>query len=232
VTSARLPRRARQVARVLIVDDHDVARAGLRSVLSGEAGLEIVGEAANGKEALVMCQRQRPDLILMDVRMPDMTGLAVTHSVKASSPATSVVLFTMYENAEYLIEALKAGAAGYLLKGASRREIVTAVRQVLAGESLLNPELVLELLRRLSRSEPATQHAANLTRRERDVLNLIAMGKTNREIADTLSLTLSTVKTHVEHVIEKLRVSDRTQAAVRAIQLGLSSTPPDLSQGF
>jgi DNA-binding NarL/FixJ family response regulator len=151
-----------------------------------------------------------------------MDGLAVTRAIKNESPATSVILFTMYENADYLVEALKAGAAGYLLKGASKKEIVTTVRQVLAGESVLHPELVLELLRRLSgttaQGGPAAQH---LTRRERDVLRLIALGQTNREIADTLSLTVSTVKTHVEHLIGKLGVSDRTQAAVRAIELGL-----------
>jgi DNA-binding NarL/FixJ family response regulator len=227
VTSERFARRGSRSARVLIVDDHEVARAGLRAVLGSEVGIVIVGEAANGREALELCEQYRPDLILMDVRMPDMNGLEVTRTIKSASPATSVVLFTMYENPDYLIDALRAGAAGYLLKGASRREIVAAVRQVLAGESLLNPDLVLQLLRRLSRSEPEGTAGANLTPRERDVLKLIALGKTNREIADTLSLTLSTVKTHVEHVIDKLGVSDRTQAAVRAIQLGLSPTPDD-----
>src|SRR5207253_85945 len=126
------------------------ARAGVRGLLSGERGLEVVGEAANGREALAVCRRTHPDLVLMDVRMPDMDGLSVTRAIKRESPTTSVILFTMYENADYLIDALKAGAAGYLLKGSSRREIVTTVRTVLAGESVLHPELVLELLRQMA----------------------------------------------------------------------------------
>ncbi len=194
---AVLTQRSR-VARVVVADDHDLARAGLRSLLSGERGLEVVGEASSGREALELCRRVRPDLVLMDVRTPDMNGLAVTRAIKHESPATSVILFTMYESADYLVEALKAGAAGYLLKGASKVEILSTVRQVLAGDS-------------------------QLTRREHDVLRLIVLGQTNREIADTLNLTVSTVKTHVEHVIGKLEVSDRTQAAVRAIELGLAS---------
>ena len=159
----------------------------------------------------------------MDVRMPDMNGLAVTRAIKFESPATSVILFTMYENADYLVEALQAGAAGYLLKGASKTEIMSTVRRVLAGDSVLRPDLVLQLLRRMSSQAPEGPVASHLTRREHDVLRLIVLGQTNREIADTLSLTVSTVKTHVEHVIGKLDVSDRTQAAVRAIELGLVS---------
>jgi DNA-binding NarL/FixJ family response regulator len=206
--------RTRTQARLVIVDDHELARAGLRSLLSGERGLEVVGEAGNGREALALCRRLVPDLVLMDVRMPDMDGLAVTQAIKRETNRTSVVLFTMYESPDYLVEALKAGAAGYLLKGASKQEIVTAVRRVLSGESLLHPQLVLELLRRLSGTAQEPAVAAQITRREQDVLRLIA-----------LSLTVSTVKTHVEHLIDKLNVSDRTQAAVRAIELGLAPTP-------
>jgi DNA-binding NarL/FixJ family response regulator len=220
--SAVLTQRSR-VARVVVADDHDLARAGLRSLLSGERGLEVVGEAASGREALELCRRARPDLVLMDVRMPDMNGLAVTRAIKLESPATSVILFTMYESADYLVEALKAGASGYLLKGASKAEILATVRQVLAGDSVLRPDLVLQLLRQMSASTVETLESTQLTRREHDVLRLIVLGQTNREIADTLNLTVSTVKTHVEHVIGKLEVSDRTQAAVRAIELGLAS---------
>jgi DNA-binding NarL/FixJ family response regulator len=192
-------------------------------MLSGERGILVVGEAASGHDALDLCRRVRPDLVLMDVRMPDMNGLAVTRAIKHESPATSVILFTMYENADYLVEALQAGAAGYLLKGAPKTEIVNTVRQVLAGDSVLRPDLVLQLLRRMSGSAVEANAASQLTRREHDVLRLIVLGQTNREIADTLNLTVSTVKTHVEHVIGKLEVSDRTQAAVRAIELGLAS---------
>jgi DNA-binding NarL/FixJ family response regulator len=221
-----VPNPAARRKRVVVADDHDLVRAGLRGLLGGERDLEVVGEAANGQEALTLCRRLRPDVVLMDVRMPDMDGLAVTRAIKYESPATSVILFTMYENADYLVEALKAGAAAYLLKGSSRREIVSTVRQVLAGESVLRPELVLELFRKLSKGSPESNIGEQLTRREREVLGLIALGQTNREIADTLNLTVSTVKTHVEHLIGKLGVSDRTQAAVRAIELGLVPTNP------
>jgi DNA-binding NarL/FixJ family response regulator len=224
--SAVLSQRSR-AASVVVVDDHDLARAGLRSLLSGERGIQVVGEAASGRDALSLCRRMRPDLVLMDVRMPDMNGLAVTRAIKFESPGTSVILFTMYENADYLVEALQAGAAGYLLKGSSKSEIVTTVRRVLAGDAVLRPDLVLELLRRMSAPASETQMSTQLTNREQDVLRLIVLGHTNREIADTLSLTVSTVKTHVEHVIRKLDVSDRTQAAVRAIELGLASASPN-----
>jgi DNA-binding NarL/FixJ family response regulator len=220
--------RARRPARLLVVDDHDLARAGLRSLLGGERGVEIVGEASSGRDAVVLCRRLRPDLVLMDVRMPDMDGLTATRAIKQESPATSVILFTFYENPDYLLEALKAGVAGYLLKGSSRQEIVSAIRQVVAGESLLHPSLVLELLQRMAGDRPASALSGQLTPRERDVLRLVALGQTNRQIALALSLTVSTVKTHVEHLIGKLEVSDRTQAAVRAIELGLVPTGPGL----
>jgi DNA-binding NarL/FixJ family response regulator len=220
--SAALTQRSR-LARVIVADDHDLARAGLRSLLSGERGLEVVGEAASGREALKLVRRLRPDLVLLDVRMPDMNGLAVTRAIKQESPVTSVILFTIYESADYLVEALQAGAAGYLLKGSSRSEILTTVRQVLAGDSLLRPDLVLQLLHRLSESTVKPGGANQLTSRQHDVLRLIVLGQTNREIAETLNLTVSTVKTHVEQVIGKLGVSDRTQAAVRATELGIVS---------
>jgi DNA-binding NarL/FixJ family response regulator len=144
----------------------------------------------------------------MDVRMPDIDGLAVTRGIKVQHPGTSVIIFTMYENHDHLLEALRSGAAGYLLKGASRAEILTAVRQVLAGESLLHPELVLQMLHRLADTAEAPVRAERLT---------------HREIAATLGLNASTVKSHGEQIIAKLGVSDRTQAAVRGIELGLVS---------
>jgi DNA-binding NarL/FixJ family response regulator len=218
--------RARQAqpARLVLADDHDLVRAGLRNILSGERWLEIVGEATNGREAVRLCRELQPDLILIDVRMPDMDGLAATREVKRQSPATSVILFTMYEVPEYVLDALRAGAAGYLLKGSPKPDILDAVRRVLAGDSLLHPDLVLQLLQRASGARPTKSQAAELTARERDVLQLVVLGQTNRQIAYTLGLGTSTVKSHLEHIIAKLEVSDRTQAAVRAIDLGLVRT--------
>lgn len=222
--TSQQPRRKDRLARIVIVDDHEVARAGLRSLLTGERGLEVVGEAANGRDSLTLCRHLRPDLVLMDVRMPDIDGLAVTRTLKQESPGTSVILFTIYENPDYLLEALRAGAAGYVLKGASKREILNAIHKVIAGDSMLHPELVLELLSRMAGVTRTSPPPAQLTPRELDVLRLVAFGQTNREIAETLGLTSSTAKTHVEHLIAKLGVSDRTQAAVRAVELGLVSS--------
>jgi len=209
----------------VIADDHELARAGLRSMLAGERGLEVVGEATTGREALALCRRLQPDLVLMDVRMPEMDGLAATRAIKAECPRVSVIIVTMHENPDYLFEALKAGAAGYVLKDATQREVVSAVRQVLRGESLLNAEVATRLLRRLAEETQHPEEAplATLTPREVEVLRLLAQGLTNREIAERLIVSVGTVKVHVERILAKLGVSDRTQAAVRAVTLGLAS---------
>jgi DNA-binding NarL/FixJ family response regulator len=215
--------RATRVARVLIVDDHELARAGLRSMLSGTAWLDVVGEATDGHHALAVCGHLRPDLILMDVRMPGPTGIATTRAIKDEYPTTSVVIVTMYDNPEYLLEALKAGAAGYVLKDSTRTELLTTIKRVLNGDSILDGELAGRLLRRLASETPreTSQAAERLTLREGEVLRLLAQGLTNREIAHALVVSVGTVKVHVEHIIAKLGVSDRTQAAVRAVALGL-----------
>jgi DNA-binding NarL/FixJ family response regulator len=213
-------------ARLVIADDHELARAGLRAMLTGQSGLELVGEAANGSEALALCRRLQPDLALIDVRMPELDGLATCRAIKQECKGTSVILVTIHENPEYLLEALKAGAAGYVLKDISQRELISTVQGVLSGESILNKELVILLLRRLA-SETSSQEeqpAGRLSPREREVLQLLTQGQTNREIAQNLTVSVSTVKIHVEHILAKLGVSDRTQAAVRAIELGLLQT--------
>jgi DNA-binding NarL/FixJ family response regulator len=214
-------------ARLVIADDHELARAGLRTMLNGQRGLEVVGEAANGREALMLCRRLQPDLALIDVRMPEQDGLATCRAIKQECPATSVILITIHETPEYLLEALKAGAAGYVIKDISQRELITVVQGVLHGESILNKELVIHLLEGLASETPSQEElpAGRLSPREREVLQLLTQGQTNREIAQKLTVSVSTVKIHVEHILAKLGVSDRTQAAVRAIELGLLHTP-------
>jgi DNA-binding NarL/FixJ family response regulator len=219
--------RKAKIARVVIADDHELARAGLRAMLTGQRGLEVVGEAANGHEALMLCRRLQPDLALIDVRMPKQDGLATCRAIKQECQGTSVILITIHENPEYLFEALKSGAAGYVLKDISHPELITSVQGVLRGESMLNKELVMRLLQRLATETPHQEEVPpdRLSQREREVLQLLSQGQTNREIAQNLFVSVSTVKIHVEHILAKLGVSDRTQAAVRAIELGLLNTP-------
>jgi DNA-binding NarL/FixJ family response regulator len=213
-----------QTARLLIADDHELSRTGLRGMLASEEGLEIVGEATTGREAVVLCRRLRPHLVLMDLRMPELDGLAATRAIKQDCPATSVIIVTMQENPEYLFEALKAGAAGYLLKDSTRAEVVGAVWQVLGGEALLDAELATRLLQRLATEARRTRpQGVPLTPRESEVLQLLTQGRTNRQIAEALVITTGTAKLYVERILGKLGVSDRTQAAVRAIELGLVS---------
>jgi len=213
-------------AHLVIADDHELVRAGLRAMLTGQRGLEVVGEAANGREALMLCRRLQPDLALIDVRMPEQDGLATCCAIKEECPAMSVIHITIHENPEYLLEALKAGAAGYVLKDISQGELITAIKGILRGESILNKELVILLLRRMASETPSQEELPNgrLSPREREVLQLLSQGQTNREIARNLTVSVSTVKIHVEHILSKLGVSDRTQAAVRAIELGLLQT--------
>lgn len=225
------PQHVRDLTRLIIVDDHELARESLQNMLSDEPDIEIVGEAANGRQALLLCSRLRPDLILMDVRMPEMDGLAATKEVKERFPKTSVMMLTMHENPDYLFEALKVGAAGYVLKDAPQDEIIEAVRRVRNGESPMDSELAARLLRRLAsegemwRAKRVSREAADavdpLTPRELEVLGLMKLGRTNRQIAADLVISLGTAKNHVEHIIAKLGVSDRTQAVVKALELGI-----------
>ena len=223
----------RELMRLAIVDDHELARASLQNMLSDEPDIELVGEAANGREALLLCSRLRPDMVLMDVRMPEMDGLAATREIKQRYPQISVLMLTMHENPDYLFEALKAGAAGYVLKDASQEVVVEAIRRVREGESPLDTALAARLLRRLAaeserrvfRSGPEDQHSGSLTqaltRRESEVLELMKLGKSNRQIAEELTISVGTAKNHVEHIIAKLGVSDRTQAVVKGLELGI-----------
>ena len=221
-------------ARVVVADDHVLIREGFRILLSKEADVEVVDEAKTGREALNLCRTLRPDLVLMDVRMPEMDGLAATRAIKAERPSTSVLILTTHENPDYMFEAIRSGAVGYVLKDATKGEILEAVRGVLSGDAALNPNLSMQLLQRLvleHQQEPRSplprdekeqeKIRDSLTARELEILELLIQGHSNQEIARHLTVSLSTVKTHIQHIIAKLEVSDRTQAAVRAIRLGL-----------
>ncbi len=232
-------------ARVLIADDHYLVREGTRTMLNDEPDLQVVGEAKDGREAVELCRSLRPDLVLMDVRMPGMDGLAATRAIKGCCPRTAVLVVTVEDDPDHLLEAVRAGAAGYVLKESGKSQLVGAVRGVLSGESQLDQGLTMRLLRRVAaegaarRQEVGTGSGSEataknepqqsppeslkslLSARELEVLRLIVAGRTNREIARELLIGLSTVKDHVQRIIAKLRVSDRTQAAVRATELGL-----------
>jgi DNA-binding NarL/FixJ family response regulator len=222
--------------RIVLVDDEDLIRFGLMGILSREEDMEVVGEASTGSEALRLCRNLRPELVLMDVEMPEMDGLSATRQLKEELPTISVLVLTAHDNPDYLLEAVQAGAAGFLLKESALQQVASAVRTLMNGEPLLDQELAVRLLRRLSpQVEEAGSREAQvdeelrakmleaLTDRELEILDLLSSGMSNQQIAQQLFLSLSTVKTHVHRIISKLEVSDRTQAAVRAIRLGLVS---------
>ena len=204
-------------------------------MLEKEPGMEVVGEATNGRESVKMCDELRPDIVLMDVRMPEMDGLTATREIKHRHPTICVLIVTTHENPDYLLEAIKVGAAGYVLKDSSRQQLISSVNRALNGESPLDQELAAELLRRMAKLDGERQDPAparprrrakrelpdSLTPREREVLRLLAPGRPNKEIAEILVVSPGTIKNHVQKIIRKLGVSDRTQAAIRAFEAGL-----------
>ena len=210
--------------RVLIVDDQAVVRQGLRSMLEPEMDIKVVGEAQDGQQALELVNKHSPDVVLMDVRMPNMDGLTALERIKNLAPQVSVIMATLYDDPEYLFRAISAGAAGYILKDARRESIVRAIRVTREGGAIIAPSMMPQLLHRVAETmNPLPQTAPGkvvreLSQRELQVLRLIAEGCTNQDIADELILSPTTIKTHVQNILRKLDVSDRTQAAVYAVR--------------
>ena len=206
--------------RLLIADDHPVVRQGLRAFLETQPGVEIVGEAVDGEDAVLQVERLLPDVVLMDIVMPKIDGIEAIRRLRDVSPSTQAIVLTSFADDDKIVAAVRAGAAGYLLKDARPQELIDAIRAVARGEALLAPSIAARLIRELSRpnEDPA---AEVLTARELDVLRLIANGRSNKEIAADLVLSEKTVKTHVSHVLDKLGLADRTQAAIFAVKHGL-----------
>jgi DNA-binding NarL/FixJ family response regulator len=216
--------------RVLLVDDDDLMRAGLKAVLSSDERVEVVGEAGSGRAAVERVRVLRPDLVLMDVRMPDLDGIAATREVVSASPDVKVVILTTFEQDDYIFGALNAGASGFLLKRSGPEELLAAIQTVAAGDSLLSPSVTRTVIDRMAR-QPTPEIGPSrllddLTPREHEVLVLLARGLSNSEIAAELVIEESTVKTHVKRILMKLRLRDRIQAVVFAYESGLVQPGP------
>ena len=213
--------------RVMIVDDDALMREGLRAVLSSDERIEVVEEAADGRIAVQRARHARPDVVLMDVRMPDLDGIAATAELLAAAPASRVMILTTFEDDAYLLGALRAGASGFMLKRSSPEDLIAAIHTVAAGEALLSPSVTQRIIDRVARhpviDESAIAQLDELTPREREVLELIARGLSNREIAAELTVEETTVKSHVKRVLMKLQARDRVQAVIFAYESGLVS---------
>jgi DNA-binding NarL/FixJ family response regulator len=211
------------VTRVVLVDDQALVRGGFRSILDRQEGMEVVGEAADGNEALTVCRRERPDVVCMDVRMPGMDGIAATRRLLEDSDPPRVLVLTTFDLDRYVYDALRAGASGFLVKDAPPERLVEAVRSVAAGEELFAPTVLRRLVESYVRQPPddAADVLSPLTDRERDVLRAMAGGLSNAEIATALFLSPATVKTHIARILPKLGLRDRVQAVVLAYECGL-----------
>jgi DNA-binding NarL/FixJ family response regulator len=211
---------------VLLVDDDDLMRAGLKAVLSSDDAIEVVGEAADGRAAIVEARVLKPDVVLMDVRMPDLDGISATREIVAVSPEIKVAILTTFEQDDYIFGALSAGASAFLLKRTRPEELIAAIHTIAAGDSLLAPSVTRRVIERMARQPLADPAAAErldeLTPREREVLELMARGLSNSEIASAFVIEESTVKTHVKRVLMKLRLRGRVQAVIFAYESGLA----------
>ena len=209
--------------RVLIVDDHPLFRDGMRSLLESVGDLEVAGEAATGEEAVRLAHTLQPDVILMDLSLPGIDGIEATRRIVRDGPRANLLVVTMYEDDESVFSALRAGARGYLLKGAGQAETLRAIRAVGNGEAIFGPAIAARVMGYFASPQPAAAAPLfpELTEREVEILRLIARGQTNQEIADTLVLTLKTVRNHVSNICGKLQVADRAQAVIRAREAGM-----------
>lgn len=213
--------------RVLIADDHALFREGLRAILKAIPDIEIVGEAGTGQDALNLASELKPDVILMDVQMPDLNGVEATERILKTQPNAGIIIVTMLEDDDSLFSAMRAGARGYVLKGADKAEMLKSIRAVADGEALFGPAIAAKLLNffhqnpQKSKNESPSIAFPELTDREREILDCIARGDTNSEIAERLTISLKTVRNHVSSIFNKLQVTNRAQAAIRARDIGL-----------
>jgi DNA-binding NarL/FixJ family response regulator len=214
---------ASDAVRVLIVDDQALFREGLRSLLATRAELAVVGEAGDGREALAQVATLRPDVVLLDMKMPGLDGLATIRRLRVQSPDVGIIVLTTFADDEVVFEGLRAGAAGYLLKDASGEQLLQAIVAVARGQAFLQPDVASKVLAEFSRLSPRPSESAGpeLSDREREVLRLLARGASNKEIANVLRLAEGTVKNHVTNILSRLGVGDRTQAALKARDLGV-----------
>ena len=213
----------KHVIRLLIADDHTVYRWGLRTLLESEPDMEVVGEAATGKEVVQRCTELAPDVVLMDLQMPEMNGIEATRRIIDLNQEAGVVMLTMHEDDDSVFSAMRAGARGYVLKGAHPSEILKVVRAVVEGEARFGPEIARRLTNFFSAPRPPSsgETFSELTSREREILDLIAQGHTNSRIAKHLFVSPKTVRNHISHIFTKLQIADRTQAILRAREAGL-----------
>ncbi|MCM3491038.1 response regulator transcription factor [Alkalihalophilus marmarensis] len=208
--------------KVIIVDDHQMVRRGLRFFLDTQNDIEIVGEAANGEEAVKLVQTVRPDVVLMDIVMPVMSGIEATKQLIKVNPELKILVLTSFSDQDYVIPALKAGASGYQLKDIDPEELAETIRALHAGESKVHSKVMKYVLTRITHKVDEEEAKVNrLTKREKEVLIELAKGRSNKELADVLHITEKTVKTHISNILSKLELSDRTQAALFAMRMGL-----------
>ena len=218
--------------RILIADDQDIIRTGLTIILNHQPDLDVVGQAADGVEAVEMARKLQPDVILMDIKMPRLNGIQATRQIVATLPKTQVIILTTYDTDDWVFDGIRAGAVGYLLKDTSADNLADAVRGALRGESQLDPTVARKVLRQFqhmtagnrataAQSVPAEEPLEKLTDREEEILKLLAAGLSNKEIAQNLSLSDGTVKNHISAILDKLHANDRTQAVLTALKRGL-----------